>query len=138
MRVKKGHEKTSLLHATNFIKGMAAASQVSRSGWNHRRPHKHVLRVDRVFIFILMVSALLLSALSINYSRLLTKTKSTAFALRSNATLAAAVKPDETVSSVDSTGKYAKDRVYCMVPFIWNKEIYDISKFIATSYELGI
>lgn len=22
--------------------------------------------------------------------------------------------------------KYAKDRVYCMIPFIWNKEIYDI------------
>ena len=22
--------------------------------------------------------------------------------------------------------KYAKDRVYCMVPFIWNKEIYDV------------
>lgn len=29
---------------------------------------------------------------------------------------------------LDTTGKYDKDRVYCMVPFIWNPKIYDVSE----------
>lgn len=28
-----------------------------------------------------------------------------------------------------ATQKYANDRVYCMIPFIWNREIYDVSKY---------
>jgi len=30
---------------------------------------------------------------------------------------------------LDNSGKYDKDRVYCMIPFIWNKEIYDVSEY---------
>jgi hypothetical protein len=33
-------------------------------------------------------------------------------------------------SSAGVTANYDKDRVYCMIPFIWNQEIYDVSKFI--------
>ena len=29
---------------------------------------------------------------------------------------------------LDTSGKYEKDRVYCMIPFIWNPKIYDASE----------
>lgn len=35
---------------------------------------------------------------------------------------------------LDNSGKYANDRVYCMVPFIWNKGIYDVSEYIEVNY----
>ena len=112
----------------SHFKGMATTSQVSRSGWNGRRPRRNYVRV---FVFILVAAAFFLSALSIHYSPLLTEMNDASSVLMANdARVAAAVKSDDISSVVDSIGKYAKDRVYCMVPFIWNKEIYDISKCI--------
>jgi hypothetical protein len=32
---------------------------------------------------------------------------------------------------LDNSGKYDKDRVYCMIPFIWNVKIYDVSEYLA-------
>ena len=34
--------------------------------------------------------------------------------------------PDRTPGVLRSSGKYAHNRVYCMVPFVWRKDFYDI------------
>jgi hypothetical protein len=103
---------------------VASSLKIAHSGWKHKR--HQLLRADRIFLGILITASILLSGLSIRFSRLLSiEGNETSISAKSNASFAVG----EVSPSVDTTGKYANDRVYCMVPFIWNKEIYEVSEF---------
>lgn len=107
-------------------------SEISNSRWKNKG---RSLRLENIFLITLVGVSLLLCGFSFQYSRLLSleNNGATKVSEASNATSAAGSKSDTQRSiprdvSVGSSSKYANDRVYCMVPFIWNKEIYDVSK----------
>lgn len=109
-----------------------AASQItiSHSGWKGKR--QHYIRLDRIFLFILITASASLLGLSLRYSRSVLSTQIATSRTYTNTTThntrGSSKNSLKSLAVVDYDGKYAKDRVYCMVPFIWNKGIYDVSK----------
>jgi len=121
----RGNSKRTLT-----IKAMVA-SQISHLGWKSKS--QHTLRVDRLFIFVFIGTALLMAWLSIRYSRLLNTKNDKAWRNTESSPGVSgafvAEKTEQKSSAAVHNTKYDNDRVYCMVPFIWNKDIYDVSEF---------
>jgi hypothetical protein len=88
------------------------------------RPPKPVkLNTAKLFVVTLLLIATLLSLLALKLSlHLVTSTQTNV-----PKELKATVQITET-DFLDTSGKYEKDRVYCMIPFIWNPKIYDASE----------
>jgi len=109
--------------------------------------------IVRGFFLALIIVAILLAALAVNLSSQILSTKESTTSTSSignnalvgnknvadaRAIRAAAKNIVPIVHAIDKTeplpypngpktdAKYANDRVYCMIPFIWNKEIYDV------------
>eukprot|EP00956_Cyclotella_meneghiniana_P012176 scaffold17278_cov57-Cyclotella_meneghiniana.AAC.1 len=112
---------------------------------NRRPPQPFKLNVTKLLLLILLLISILLSLLAVQLSVQLsqshgsseTSQDQSAPPLNINAQpRKLALVPEELKATVhikdkeflDNSGKYAKDRVYCMVPFIWNPKIYDASK----------
>ena len=119
----------------------------------NRPPKPFKLSAAKLFLGTLLSIAILLSLLALQLSLQLSnsvpKDASSAprplqkqVALKGSSSVVQTV-PDELKASVhitekeflDTSGKYDKDRVYCMIPFIWNPKIYDASKFVLTSLQ---
>ena len=114
---------------------MTASTSISHTGFSSKR--RHFLRADRIFLATLICISLTLSGLSINYSRVLSIDAGEMYSRKGDRELAhlsqnnareSLLNEDLQVQNTIINGKYRHDRVYCMVPFIWNKEIYDVSK----------
>ena len=109
--------------------------------------------IVRGFFLALIIVAILLAALAVNLSSQILSTKESTTstssigtnALVGNKNIADArairaaaknivpivhaigkVEPLPYPNGPKTDAKYANDRVYCMIPFIWNKEIYDV------------
>jgi hypothetical protein len=106
------------------------------------RPSKPVkLNAAKLFLGTLLSIAVLLSLLALQLSIQLARSSpnnvNVGPQLQNNNAAASSLVPDELKASVhitekellDKSGKYDKDRVYCMIPFIWNPKIYDVSKW---------
>lgn len=112
---------------------------------NRRPPQPFKLNVTKLLLLILLLISILLGLLALQLSVQLSQSHGSSQTsqdrspppLSNNAQpQSLADVPDELKATVhiknkeflDNSGKYAKDRVYCMVPFIWNPKIYDVSK----------
>jgi hypothetical protein len=104
------------------------------------RPSKPVkLNAAKLLLGTLLSIAVLLSLLALQLSLQLAGSAQNNIGPQfqnNNAAGPSSVVPDELKASVhmtekellDNSGKYDKDRVYCMIPFIWNPKIYDVSE----------
>lgn len=108
----------------------------------NRPPKPFKLNATKLFLGTLLSIAILLSLLALQLSLQLANTSpNNAVSPPEKNTDEGSSKllavPDELKASVqirekeflDTSGKYNNDRVYCMVPFIWNPKIYDASEF---------
>ena len=118
-------------HALEKMANLAAPQiTISRSGWKGKR--QRYLRLDRLFLLTLITVSAMLLGYSHCYSRSLLSTHVDRTGTYNNTTTTNTGGSSNTslqsLAVVDYDGKYAKDRVYCMIPFIWNPKIYDVSK----------
>lgn len=117
-----------------------------RLGWRNADSKRkyHFLRADRLLLVATIVTCLTLSGLSVHYSRTLSmknnetvneRKKSTDLSVHALNSTSVFIRVNNGTSkslvTMGKSGKYDNHRVYCMIPFIWNKEIYDVSEFLA-------